>query len=130
MEQSVLIAIRIIIIEMNRFRDSIKKALSRFDTTLIFPPKEQTDKRNFKGQVVKKRDFTTGGPVPNVEQIYARQRFTEDDEPQMKTRSVRLKIWWYGFLFAVWYVGVTLFIMYRMRGDDLSQLQKEAKRRQ
>ncbi len=62
-----MIAIRIIIIEMNRFRDSIKKALSRFDTTLIFPPKEQTDKRNFKGQVVKKRDFTTGGPVPNVE---------------------------------------------------------------
>ncbi len=40
----------------------------------------------------------------------------------MKTRSVRLKIWWYGFLFAVWYVGVTLFVMYRMRGDDLDLL--------
>jgi hypothetical protein len=30
----------------------------------------------------------------------------------------------------VWYVGVTLFIMYRMRGDDLDLLEKEAKKRQ
>jgi hypothetical protein len=29
-----------------------------------------------------------------------------------------------------WYVGVTLFIMYRMRGDDLDLLEKEAKKRQ
>ncbi len=60
------VIIGIIIIEMNRFRDSVKKALSRFDTTLFFPPKEQTEKRNFKGQVVKKRDTSTG-PIPNVE---------------------------------------------------------------
>jgi hypothetical protein len=115
---------------MNRFRDTFKKAASRFDTTLFFPPKEHNEKKNFKGQTVRKRDFNTGGPMPNTEELYARQRFSEDDEPQMKTRSVRLKIWWYGFLFAAWYAGVTLFIMYRMRGDDLDLLEKEAYRRQ
>ena len=60
--------------------------------------------------------------MPNVEEIYARQRHTEDDEPRLKPRSIRFKIWGYGFLFMVWYVGVTLFIMYRMRGDDLDLL--------
>jgi hypothetical protein len=115
---------------MNRITETFKRVFRRFDTTLIFPPKEQTGNRNFKGQVVKKRDFGSGGPMPNVEELVARQRLTEDDEPQLKPRKVRLKIWWYGFLFACWYVGVTLFIMYRMRGDDLDLLEKEARRRQ
>ncbi len=47
----------------------------------------------------------------------------------MKSRSVRAKIWMYGMMFMAWYVGVTLFIMYRMRGDDLDLLEKEALRR-
>lgn len=114
---------------MNRIAETVKKVFRRFDTTLIFPPKEQTGNRNFKGQIIKKRDFATGGPTPNIEELVSRQRLTEEDEPQMKSRKVRLKIWWYGFLFACWYVGVTLFIMYRMRGDDLDLLEKEAKRR-
>jgi hypothetical protein len=63
----------------------VKKSLSkRFDTSLLFPPKEQNDKKNFKGQTIHRRDFNTGGPVPNVEEFYARKRWTEDDEPQMK----------------------------------------------
>lgn len=33
-------------------------------------------------------------------------------------------------MFLVWYVGVTLFIMYRMRGDDLDLLEKEALKKQ
>ena len=33
-------------------------------------------------------------------------------------------------MFLAWYVGVTLFIMYRMRGDDLDLLEKEALRKQ
>ena len=51
---------------MNRFRDTFKKVFSRFDTTLIFPPKEHNESKNFKGQRVKKKDFSTGGPMPNV----------------------------------------------------------------
>lgn len=31
--------------------------------------------------------------------------------------------------FLTWYIGVTLFIMYRMKGDDLDSLEKEAKKR-
>ena len=48
----------------------------------------------------------------------------------MKPRGVRAKIWMYGMMFMAWYVGVTLFIMYRMRGDDLDLLEKEAMKRQ
>ena len=33
-------------------------------------------------------------------------------------------------MFMAWYIGVTLFIMYRMRGDDLDLLEKEAKKLQ
>lgn len=62
--------------------------------------------------------------MPSVEEFYARQRFAEDDEPRLKDRSVRAKIWLYGMMFMAWYVGVTLFIMYRMRGDDLDILEK------
>ena len=32
--------------------------------------------------------------------------------------------------FVVWYVGVNLFIMYRMKGDDLDSLEKQAKERE
>ena len=32
--------------------------------------------------------------------------------------------------FIAWYVGVTLFIMYRMKGDDLDSLEKEVKSRE
>lgn len=60
--------------------------------------------------------------MPTIEEFYARQRFAEDDLPQMKPRGVRAKIWMYGMMFLAWYVGVTLFIMYRMRGDDLDIL--------
>ena len=32
--------------------------------------------------------------------------------------------------FICWYAGVTLFIMYRMKGDDLDELEKEVKKRE
>jgi len=41
-----------------------------------------------------------------------------------------MKIWLSGLVFLVWYVGASLFIMYRMRGDDLDILEKEVERRQ
>jgi len=36
----------------------------------------------------------------------------------------------YGMLFLAWYVGATLFIMYRMKGDDLDSLEREVKKRE
>lgn len=51
---------------MNRISDSFRKAFKRFDTSLLFPPKEQTGNRNFKGQVIKKRSLSQG-PMPNAE---------------------------------------------------------------
>lgn len=49
---------------MGKLADTFKRVFRSFDTSLIFPPKEQTGNRNFKGQVIKKRDFSQG-PVPN-----------------------------------------------------------------
>jgi hypothetical protein len=40
----------------------------------------------------------------------------------MQPRSIRAKNWVFFSAFAVWYVGVSLFIMYRMKGDDLGSL--------
>lgn len=62
---------------MNKFKDSFKKVFSRVDTTLIFPPKEETSNKNFKGQTIKKKNMISEGPMPNPEEIYARQRVSE-----------------------------------------------------
>ena len=61
---------------MSRITNAFKRVFRGFDTTLIFPPKEETGNRNFKGQVIKKRSLSSGGPMPNVEEIYSRQRLT------------------------------------------------------
>lgn len=42
----------------------------------------------------------------------------------MHPRDIRIKNWLFMFGFVVWYVGVNLFIMYRMKGDDLDSLEK------
>lgn len=52
---------------MKKLSEAVRRTFNRFDTSLFFPPKEQAEKKNFKGQTVKKRDFTSGGPMPSVE---------------------------------------------------------------
>ena len=52
---------------MNKLSETFKRVFRRFDTTLIYPPKEQTGNRNFKGQVIKKKENKAQGPIPNVE---------------------------------------------------------------
>lgn len=44
----------------------------------------------------------------------------------MQTRKLRLKNVGYLGLFTVWYAGVILYIMYRMKSDDLDELEEEA----
>lgn len=47
----------------------------------------------------------------------------------MQPRKLRFKNLGYLALFGFWYAGVMLFIMYRLKPDDLEQLEKEAKDR-
>ena len=47
----------------------------------------------------------------------------------MQSRELRMKHIGYGLAYTSWFVGVILFIMYRLRGDDLDQLEKEAEER-
>ena len=44
----------------------------------------------------------------------------------MLTRSARLKSWFYLSLYMGWFTFVVLFIMYRLNGNDLKELEIEA----
>ena len=47
----------------------------------------------------------------------------------MQTRELRMKHIGYFLLYSGWFAGVVLFIMYRLKSDDLDQLEKEAEER-
>ena len=47
----------------------------------------------------------------------------------MQPRKIRFKNIGYLMLFSVWYTGVVLFIMYRLRSNDLDLLEAEAEER-
>lgn len=48
---------------------------------------------------------------------------------QMQPRKVRLKSFFYLCLYLTWYSSVILFLMYRMGGNDLDEMEKEAMER-
>ena len=49
---------------------------------------------------------------------------------KMQPRKLRFKHFMYFMAFAAWYIGVNLFIMYRMKGDDLDSLEREVQQRE
>ena len=115
---------------MKRAATWIKKYWKNFDDSLINPPPERNDKKDFKGQTIHRRTLADGGPKPTPEQVYMRTKIMDDEEPRLQPRAQRFKHFRFGMAFLIWYVGVTLFIMYRMKGDDLDLLEKEAKKRE
>ena len=50
----------------------------------------------------------------------------DEHEPKLQPRTIRMKNMGYGLLAFLWYFGVISFIMYRVKGDDLDELEKEA----
>ena len=70
---------------------------------------------------------THGAPGMTPEQFKMSTKL-EEDIP-MQPRRIRWKNMMYLGLFSGWYIGVILFIMYRLRSDDLEQLEKEAYKR-
>ncbi len=52
-----------------------------------------------------------------------------EEEVRLQPRKVRVRNLGYLLLFSAWYSGVVLFIMYRLRSDDLEQLEQEAARK-
>ena len=108
---------------MRRAAAFIKKYWKTFDDSLINPPKERNETRNFKGQAIPKK-ILGQGPTPTPEQTLYRTIIMEDEQIKMQPRTIRAKNWMFMLGFVVWYVGVNLFIMYRMKGDDLDSLEK------
>ena len=52
-----------------------------------------------------------------------------EPEMRMQSRKLRFKNIGYLMLFTAWNVGVITYIMYRMKSDDLDDLEKEAYKR-
>lgn len=52
-----------------------------------------------------------------------------EEEVRLQPRKIRIKNIGYLMLFGAWYSSVVLYIMYRLRSDDLEQLEKEAEDR-
>lgn len=49
-----------------------------------------------------------------------------EEEVRLQPRRIRAKNFGYLMMFMAWNVTVITFIMYRLRSDDLDQLEKEA----
>jgi hypothetical protein len=69
-----------------------------------------------------------GGPIPTPEQFASRNE--ADSELKMQPRDIRMKNIGYGLMFLAWYIGASLFVMYRLKGDDLDSLEKEVMMRE
>ena len=53
-------------------------------------------------------------------------RSLEEPEMRMQSRKLRFKNVGYLGLFTMWYAGVILYLMYRMKSNDLEELEQEA----
>ena len=110
----------------------MKKFKSLFDDPQDFKP------NSFKANVPKRPSFDFRGknysPPVGGKNTLGLQRDSvlfglNEHEPKMQTRSVRAKSVYYLFMFGAWNVSIIGFIMYRMRGNDLEDLEKEARER-
>ena len=63
---------------MRRVTGWIKQYWKSFDDSLINPPKERPDSKDFKGQA-KPKKILGDGPQPTPEQILYRTRIMEDE---------------------------------------------------
>lgn len=52
-----------------------------------------------------------------------------DPPIQPQTREIRMKNIFYMGVYMAWFSGIVLFIMYRLKGDDLAVMEKEAEER-
>ena len=117
----------VIFLIMRTLLSSVTKIFKRFDKKVLSQTKAAPKKRKQydpKGNVVP--EFSHG--EQNILETYMDYTADtlEDHVPKMQKRSIRMKNLFYMSLFLMWYIGVGLFIMYRVRGDDLDELEKEA----
>ncbi|KAL4472677.1 hypothetical protein ABPG74_018626 [Tetrahymena malaccensis] len=106
----------------------IKQFIKNFDEKILKSNESVERTHTFKGERVQKRVHNNfGGPIPTREQYF--QEFRLDPEIRMQSRILRLKHFGYFLAYAAWFGGVVMFIMYRLRSDDLSSLEKEAEER-
>ncbi len=107
---------------MKRIRDALKtfdKTVNRSKAEKYKEPPEF----DFKGQKIHDRQRGQGPQMTN-EQFFQSTRFEQD--LVMQPRGIRLKNWGLLGMFMAWYAGVMCFIAYRLKSDDLEQMENEA----
>ena len=74
-------------------------------------------------------DKRTASSGPVRTRIQDEESMFIEDEIRMQPRKIRAKNIGYMGCFLAWYIGCGMFIMNRLRGDDLEILEVEAKER-
>ena len=116
---------------MSRFLKPFKNLLTKTPTEPVMPKinlSKPKHLRKFDLKGKKKEDFVASDANLYDSQDIKKESL-EEHEPKLQKRSVRAKSLGYLGLFMVWYCGVVTFIMYRVKGDDLENLEKEAQER-
>lgn len=112
--------------KLNKFR----KLFQQFDKNFLNKDiKKDNLKSDTKFDVFGKKvkDYSVGDEeILNKEMDFVVDKL-KDNEPKMQNRKVRFTSLFYLMGFMTWYVGVVLFIMYRVKGNDLDELEMEAK---
>ncbi|KAM3141293.1 hypothetical protein pb186bvf_006678 [Paramecium bursaria] len=83
-------------------------------------------KFNFKGQRIQERNYTQG---PTLTREQRESLYRLDDEVKPQTREVRIKNAMYMGAYVTWFAVVIGFIMYRLGGDELGDMERQAKER-
>mmetsp|Transcript_14176 Transcript_14176/g.20727 ORF Transcript_14176/g.20727 Transcript_14176/m.20727 type:complete len:125 (+) Transcript_14176:38-412(+) len=105
----------------------LKKVVEKSRGVLKLPrsdPDYKTPLPDFKGQ---RRDPNNlhGGLPPS--KTTTEMRYRPGPQHSLHPREVRVKTWLAFMGYLGWYVGVFLFIAYRLSSDDLDTLEKEAR---
>ncbi len=111
--------------------NKIKQSFKDFDREVlskepVVEPKKSFKEFDFRGTKIDRGTVSDQRMQLSKEQL---ANMLEEHVPKMQPRKIRLKNTAYLLGFMAWNVGVMMFVMYRVRGDDLSDLEKEAKER-
>ncbi len=109
--------------------EKLRKIYKEFDKLILSKDTEKIEKtaqNKFDVFGKKKKNFSVGEEdIINQDLQYTADRL-EDHVPKLQNRKVRIKSVFYMMAFMMWYIGVCFFIMYRVKGNDLDELEKEA----
>lgn len=112
--------------KLNKFRKVFQKFKENFFNKEVNIEKQKSETK-FDVFGKKIADYDIGDEeILNKEMDFVVDKL-QDNVPTMQNRKQRFTSLFYLMGFMTWYLGVMFFIMYRVKGNDLDDLEKEAK---